>query len=64
MGNSILVLSDITLQEFEGGPSKIHEQLCKISKKNIKNCPEYKPELPINREYETILFDYHGRPKY
>lgn len=30
----------------------------------IKNCPKFNPESPINREYEIQLFDYYGRPKY
>ncbi|MCF8129711.1 MAG: PRC-barrel domain containing protein [Deltaproteobacteria bacterium] len=30
----------------------------------VKNSPEYDPSEPINREYETVLYDYYGRPQY
>jgi len=30
----------------------------------IKNSPEWKPEEAVNREYETRLYDYYGRPAY
>jgi hypothetical protein len=35
-----------------------------LSREQIKNSPEYTPESPINREYEEVLFDYYGQPKY
>ena len=34
------------------------------SKEEIKNSPEYDPNTPVNREYEEVLHDYYGRPKY
>ncbi len=30
----------------------------------VKNSPEYDPSEPINREYETVLYDFYGRPQY
>lgn len=30
----------------------------------IKNSPEWKPDEPVNREYEVRLYDYYGRPAY
>jgi hypothetical protein len=30
----------------------------------IKEGPEYDPSEPVNREYETRLYDYYGRPRY
>ena len=30
----------------------------------VKNSPEYDPSQPVNREYEVLLYDYYGRPKY
>ena len=30
----------------------------------IKKAPEFHPSEPINREYETRLYDFYGRPKY
>jgi hypothetical protein len=31
---------------------------------SIKRSPRYDPAAPINRVYETQLYDYYGRPKY
>lgn len=30
----------------------------------IKNCPDYNPEKPITRNYESELYDHYGRPCY
>jgi sporulation protein YlmC with PRC-barrel domain len=30
----------------------------------IKKGPEYDPTLPVNRAYETVLYDFYGRPAY
>lgn len=30
----------------------------------IKESPKYNPRQPVNRELETILYDYYGRPYY
>jgi hypothetical protein len=30
----------------------------------VKNSPEYDPSEPVNREYETVLYDFYGRPQY
>ncbi|MFZ0545827.1 MAG: PRC-barrel domain-containing protein [Candidatus Promineifilaceae bacterium] len=35
-----------------------------LHKDTIKNSPEYDPDQPINRSYETVLHDYYGRPYY
>jgi hypothetical protein len=35
-----------------------------LTRENLKNCPEYNPAAPVNREYEQRLYDYYGRPKY
>lgn len=41
--------------------AKLHLDL---EREIIKNGPEYDPSTPVNREYETRLYDYYGRPKY
>jgi len=51
MGNSILVLSDITLQELEGAPDKIHKELSKIPEKNIE-------KLKINKDAKLLAQEY------
>ena len=40
---------------------KVHVAL---SREAIKNSPEWNPASPVNREYETRLYDYYGRPAY
>jgi len=35
-----------------------------LSREQIKDCPEYDPAIPVNREYEEQLYDFYGRPKY
>jgi hypothetical protein len=40
---------------------KVHVDL---SREAVKNSPEYDSTAPVNREYETRLYDYYGRPKY
>jgi hypothetical protein len=35
-----------------------------LSRGRVKDSPEYTLDAPINREYEEVLFDYYGRPKY
>jgi hypothetical protein len=35
-----------------------------LPKDRIKSAPEFNPASPVNREYETRLYDYYGRPAY
>lgn len=35
-----------------------------LKREDIKKGPHYDPALPVNREYEERLYDFHGRPKY
>lgn len=35
-----------------------------MDRESIKNSPEYDPSEPVNREYEEVLYDYYGRPRY
>jgi uncharacterized protein YrrD len=43
-----------------------HDHLVEIDldRETIKNSPEYRPDEPVNREVETVLYDYYGRPAY
>ncbi|MCJ7717471.1 MAG: PRC-barrel domain-containing protein [Anaerolineales bacterium] len=43
------------------GAEQVHVDL---TKEAIKNCPEYHPSDPVNREYEIRMYDYYGQPKY
>ena len=35
-----------------------------LTRKAIRNGPEYNPSEPVNREYEAVLYDFYGRPHY
>ena len=35
-----------------------------LTREAIKNSPEWDPSAPVNRAYETRLYDYYGRPAY
>lgn len=35
-----------------------------LRKETVEASPRYDPSRPVNREYETRLYDYYGRPKY
>lgn len=35
-----------------------------LTKDEVRGSPTYDPYKPINREYETVLYDYYGCPHY
>ena len=35
-----------------------------LTREQIENSPQYNPNYPVNRRYETRLYDYYGRPHY
>jgi len=35
-----------------------------LTREQIKGSPDFQPDVPINRRYEEILYDYYGKPKY
>jgi hypothetical protein len=35
-----------------------------LSRKAVKDSPEFDPSVPVNQEYEIRLYDYYGRPKH
>jgi hypothetical protein len=35
-----------------------------LTQKLIEESPEYDPNAPVNRQYEEVLYDYYGRPRY
>ncbi|MCJ7717472.1 MAG: PRC-barrel domain-containing protein [Anaerolineales bacterium] len=40
------------------------EVIVEVARETVKGSPEFDPAEPVNREYETRLYDYYGRPKY
>ena len=35
-----------------------------LAREQVEKAPEYDPAMPVNREYEELLYDFYGRPKY
>jgi hypothetical protein len=35
-----------------------------LKKQAIQFSPDFDPSKPVNREYEEVLYDYYGRPRY
>jgi hypothetical protein len=35
-----------------------------IGEEDVKDCPEYNQETPLERNFETVLHDYYGWPRY
>jgi hypothetical protein len=35
-----------------------------VTRQAVEDSPRFHPEEPINREYETMLYDFYGRPRY
>ena len=35
-----------------------------LTREQVKESPVFDPTAPVNREYETRLYDYYGRPTY
>lgn len=59
-GKKVLVSPDwVTKIDWAG--REVHFD---VTKEAIKNSPKFDPSLPINREYEVVLYDYYGRPQY
>ena len=56
-----VVLSPEWINTVSWPDSKVHVGL---RQDEIKAAPEYDPSRAFEREYETRLFEHHGRPKY
>jgi hypothetical protein len=35
-----------------------------LTRDDVRHSPHFDPAEPVNREYEEVLYDYYGRPKY
>jgi uncharacterized protein YrrD len=60
LGRKVLVAIP-WIERVSWGESKVFVDL---SKEKVKNSPKYDPLAPVNREYEEVLYDFYGRPKY
>jgi len=59
-GRRVLV-SRLWIDEVSWLGSKV---MVDLTKEVIEKSPEFDPSAPVNREYEEVLYDYYGRPKY
>jgi hypothetical protein len=56
-----VLISPQWIREMSWPESRVHVDMTKDA---IKQAPEYDPEQPLAREYETRLFGHHGRRTY
>lgn len=59
-GKKVLV-SPEWIERVDWNDSKVHVG---VTREQIKKSPEYDPSGPVERDYETRLHDYYGRPSY
>jgi hypothetical protein len=60
-GGKKVIISPSWIDQVNWTQSKVHVNLpCRV----IKDSPEFDPATPVNREYESRLYDYYGRPVY
>ena len=56
------VLVAVTWIEYvDWAESRVHVDL---SRDQVKGSPEFDATAPVNRDYESRLYDYYGRPAY
>jgi len=41
-----------------------HKITLDLTQDAIKYSPPFDPTLPVNRQYEEVIYDYYGKPKY
>ncbi len=59
-GKKVLI-SPAWISKISWSKSKVYIDL---TREQIQKSPEYDPTQPINRDYENVLCDFYGRPKY
>jgi len=59
-GRKVLVSPD-WVDAVDWNEHKVHVSL---TKQGVEKAPEFEPDAPVNRQYEEMLYDYYGRPKY
>lgn len=56
-----VIVSPQWIEGFDWEKKLAHVEL---TREQIENSPEFEAGAPVNREYETRLYDYYGRPVY
>lgn len=41
-----------------------HKIMLDLTQDAVKYSPPFDPTLPVNRQYEEVIYDYYGKPKY
>jgi hypothetical protein len=59
-GRKVLI-SPQWVEEVSWEQSRVYLNL---TREKVRRSPEFDPSAPVSREYEEVLFDYYGRPKY
>ncbi|WP_417387703.1 PRC-barrel domain-containing protein [Gimesia sp.] len=59
-GKKVIIAFD-WITHFTWENQKAHVDL---TREQVENAPLYDPRLPVNRAYETQLYDFYGRPTY
>ena len=59
-GKKVLI-SPAWVEKVDWAEGKVRVNL---SQEGIRHSPPYNPSAPIDREYESLLYDYYKRPKY
>jgi len=54
----------VALEWTDGIDASRKELFVELNQEAIKFGPPFDPTLPVNRQYEEVLYDYYGRPKY
>ncbi|MBD3288559.1 PRC-barrel domain containing protein [candidate division KSB1 bacterium] len=60
-GGKKILIAPPWINRIDWAESKVYVDL---NRDNIENSPEFDPMKPVNRDYEVLLYDYYGRPKY
>jgi hypothetical protein len=59
-GKKVLV-APAWIKRVDWAESKVHVTLTRAQ---IKTSPEYEPDRPVERAYETRLYDHDGHPRF
>jgi hypothetical protein len=54
----------VALEWIEDIDVAMKEVLINLKKDAIRFSPPFDPSLPVNHQYEEVLYDYYGQPKH
>jgi sporulation protein YlmC with PRC-barrel domain len=61
VGKKVLIAPDFWVKSIRFDEKQVFIDL---TTQVIMDSPEFDPTRPLNREYEEVLYDFHGRPYY